>query len=111
MCCSGQIRLQQGEAKESRIRRQPRENTRRHIHALTLNLQERLHISSTFSFTFYPPSTLTDTMTVSSPTEVAPPPPRAPITSTGTGIANLPNQRHKIVAKNGANFTLMVCGE
>ncbi|KAI7875597.1 Septin [Lichtheimia hyalospora FSU 10163] len=50
-------------------------------------------------------------MTVSSPTEAAPPPPRAPITSTGTGIANLPNQRHKIVAKNGANFTLMVCGE
>ncbi|KAK9473233.1 Septin-domain-containing protein [Dipodascopsis tothii] len=27
------------------------------------------------------------------------------------GIANLPNQRHKIVFKNGANFTLMVCGE
>ncbi|KAI8142611.1 Septin-domain-containing protein [Phascolomyces articulosus] len=50
-------------------------------------------------------------MTVSSPTEVAPPPPPVPITSTGTGIANLPNQRHKIVAKNGANFTLMVCGE
>ncbi|KAF7726847.1 hypothetical protein DFQ28_004779 [Apophysomyces sp. BC1034] len=50
-------------------------------------------------------------MTVASPTEVAPPPPPVPITSTGTGIANLPNQRHKIVAKNGANFTLMVCGE
>ncbi|KAI7866237.1 Septin-domain-containing protein [Spinellus fusiger] len=33
------------------------------------------------------------------------------ITSIGTGIANLPNQRHKIVAKNGANFTVMVCGE
>ncbi|KAI8357854.1 Septin-domain-containing protein [Choanephora cucurbitarum] len=33
------------------------------------------------------------------------------VTSPGTGIANLPNQRHKIVAKNGANFTLMVCGE
>jgi cell division control protein 12 len=32
------------------------------------------------------------------------------ITAPGTGIANLPNQRHKIVAKNGANFTLMVCG-
>ncbi|KAI8377996.1 Septin-domain-containing protein [Radiomyces spectabilis] len=46
-----------------------------------------------------------------SPNEVAPPPPPAPITSTGTGIANLPNQRHKIVAKNGANFTVMVCGE
>ncbi|KAF7721239.1 hypothetical protein EC973_005021 [Apophysomyces ossiformis] len=45
-------------------------------------------------------------MTVASPTEIAPPP-----TPTGTGIANLPNQRHKIVAKNGANFTLMVCGE
>ncbi|KAK3806375.1 MAG: Septin-domain-containing protein [Benniella sp.] len=29
----------------------------------------------------------------------------------GIGIANLPNQRHKIVAKRGANFTLMVCGE
>lgn len=29
----------------------------------------------------------------------------------GTGIANLPNQRHKIVAKNGANFTIMVCGK
>lgn len=28
----------------------------------------------------------------------------------GIGIANLPNQRHKIVAKRGANFTLMVCG-
>ncbi|KAG0252435.1 hypothetical protein BG011_006988 [Mortierella polycephala] len=29
----------------------------------------------------------------------------------GIGIANLPNQRHKIVAKRGASFTLMVCGE
>lgn len=37
----------------------------------------------------------------------------APSASTlpGTGIANLPNQRHKIVAKNGANFTIMVCGK
>ncbi len=26
------------------------------------------------------------------------------------GIANLPNQRHKIVAKRGAAFTIMVCG-
>lgn len=25
------------------------------------------------------------------------------------GIANLPNQRHKIVAKRGAGFTIMVC--
>lgn len=29
---------------------------------------------------------------------------------TGIGVAHLPNQRHKIVAKRGANFTLMVCG-
>ncbi|KAK0552423.1 Septin spn4 [Tilletia horrida] len=29
----------------------------------------------------------------------------------GIGIANLPNQRHKIVAKAGAHFTLMVVGE
>ncbi|EKM77246.1 hypothetical protein AGABI1DRAFT_115406 [Agaricus bisporus var. burnettii JB137-S8] len=29
----------------------------------------------------------------------------------GIGIANLPNQRHKIVAKRGAHFTLMVVGE
>ncbi|KAI8979967.1 Septin-domain-containing protein [Pilobolus umbonatus] len=36
-------------------------------------------------------------------------PPISPFPS--TGIANLPNQRHKIVAKNGANFTIMVCGE
>lgn len=28
-----------------------------------------------------------------------------------TGIANLPNQRHKIVAKAGGHFTLMVVGE
>lgn len=44
---------------------------------------------------------------------VSPPPPSAPSSSTlpGTGIANLPNQRHKIVAKNGANFTIMVCGK
>ncbi|KEY66181.1 hypothetical protein S7711_07638 [Stachybotrys chartarum IBT 7711] len=27
------------------------------------------------------------------------------------GIANLPNQRHKIVAKRGAGFTIMVAGE
>ncbi|KAG8982302.1 hypothetical protein FRB94_009301 [Tulasnella sp. JGI-2019a] len=32
-------------------------------------------------------------------------------TSTGIGIANLPNQRHKIVAKSGAHFTIMVVGE
>jgi len=31
--------------------------------------------------------------------------------STGIGIANLPNQRHKIVAKRGTPFTLMVVGE
>lgn len=43
-----------------------------------------------------------------SPIDVATPP---PFPSNGTGIANLPNQRHKIVAKNGANFTLMVCGK
>ncbi|KZT30288.1 Septin [Neolentinus lepideus HHB14362 ss-1] len=36
----------------------------------------------------------------------APPPP-----SDGIGIANLPNQRHKIVAKHGAHFTVMVVGE
>lgn len=29
----------------------------------------------------------------------------------GIGIANLPNQRHKIVAKRGAHFTVMVVGE
>ncbi|KAI7871083.1 Septin-domain-containing protein [Spinellus fusiger] len=29
----------------------------------------------------------------------------------GVGIAHLPNQRHKIVSKRGANFTVMVCGE
>ncbi|EIW77855.1 Septin [Coniophora puteana RWD-64-598 SS2] len=29
----------------------------------------------------------------------------------GIGIANLPNQRHKIVAKSGAHFTMMVVGE
>ncbi|KAF8920884.1 hypothetical protein BGZ58_004299, partial [Dissophora ornata] len=34
-----------------------------------------------------------------------------PQVGAGIGIANLPNQRHKIVAKSGANFTLMVCGE
>ncbi|KAJ3577012.1 hypothetical protein NP233_g16 [Leucocoprinus birnbaumii] len=34
----------------------------------------------------------------------------APIND-GIGIANLPNQRHKIVAKRGAHFTIMVVGE
>ena len=27
------------------------------------------------------------------------------------GIANLPNQRHKIVSRKGANFTIMVVGK
>ncbi|KAI8980396.1 putative septin [Pilobolus umbonatus] len=31
--------------------------------------------------------------------------------SSGVGVAHLPNQRHKIVSRCGANFTLMVCGE
>lgn len=31
--------------------------------------------------------------------------------SSGIGVAYLPNQRHKIVAKRGANFTIMVCGK
>ncbi|KAJ1985549.1 Septin spn4 [Dimargaris cristalligena] len=31
--------------------------------------------------------------------------------SGGIGIANLPNQRHKIVTKLGSNFTVMVVGE
>ncbi|OAX34486.1 Septin [Rhizopogon vinicolor AM-OR11-026] len=36
----------------------------------------------------------------------------APVPSIdGIGIANLPNQRHKIVAKHGAHFTMMVVGE
>ncbi|KAJ3302003.1 hypothetical protein HDU76_005591, partial [Blyttiomyces sp. JEL0837] len=35
-----------------------------------------------------------------------------PATSGPTiGIANLPNQRHKIVSRKGANFTIMVVGE
>ncbi|CAG8487925.1 9676_t:CDS:2 [Paraglomus occultum] len=34
-----------------------------------------------------------------------------PVSTNGIGIANLPNQRHKIVAKRGTNFTLMVVGE
>lgn len=32
-------------------------------------------------------------------------------TTSGVGVAHLPNQRHKIVSKRGANFTLMVCGK
>ncbi|KAG9119817.1 hypothetical protein FRC07_004963, partial [Ceratobasidium sp. 392] len=32
-------------------------------------------------------------------------------TASGIGIANLPNQRHKIVAKKGGHFTVMVVGE
>ncbi|ORY97743.1 Septin-domain-containing protein [Syncephalastrum racemosum] len=37
----------------------------------------------------------------------------APVTvsSSGIGVAHLPNQRHKIVTNRGANFTVMVCGE
>ncbi|GAA5866680.1 hypothetical protein JCM3774_001955 [Rhodotorula dairenensis] len=31
--------------------------------------------------------------------------------STSTGIMNLPNQRHRIIAKRGGHFTLMVVGE
>ncbi|KAJ3201275.1 hypothetical protein HDU83_004942 [Entophlyctis luteolus] len=36
-------------------------------------------------------------------------PPAAPAVS--VGIANLPNQRHKIVSRKGTNFTVMVVGE
>ncbi|KAI8075337.1 Septin-domain-containing protein [Gilbertella persicaria] len=50
-------------------------------------------------------------MNTMSPMEMMSLPHAESIASPGTGIANLPNQRHKIVAKNGANFTLMVCGE
>ncbi|KAJ8659565.1 hypothetical protein O0I10_004542 [Lichtheimia ornata] len=37
----------------------------------------------------------------------------APVTvsSSGIGVAHLPNQRHKIVTNRGAKFTVMVCGE
>lgn len=35
----------------------------------------------------------------------------SPSASSGVGVAHLPNQRHKIVSKRGANFTLMVCGK
>ena len=34
--------------------------------------------------------------------------PAAGESATPIGIANLPNQRHKIVAKRGAAFTIMV---
>ncbi|RCI07471.1 hypothetical protein L249_4550 [Ophiocordyceps polyrhachis-furcata BCC 54312] len=37
--------------------------------------------------------------------------PPAPESASPIGIANLPNQRHKIVAKRGASFTIMVAGE
>lgn len=35
-------------------------------------------------------------------------PPTAAESASPIGIANLPNQRHKIVAKRGAGFTIMV---
>ncbi|KAK9712271.1 Septin spn4 [Basidiobolus ranarum] len=35
----------------------------------------------------------------------------ASVNTKGIGIANLPNQRHRIVTKQGANFTIMVIGE
>jgi hypothetical protein len=34
--------------------------------------------------------------------------PQAAESASPIGIANLPNQRHKIVAKRGAGFTIMV---
>ncbi|KAI8984162.1 putative septin [Mycotypha africana] len=33
------------------------------------------------------------------------------VSSSGIGVAHLPNQRHRLVSKKGAHFTLMVCGE
>ncbi|KAI8646594.1 Septin-domain-containing protein [Parasitella parasitica] len=33
------------------------------------------------------------------------------VSSNGIGVANLPNQKHKIISGKGTNFTLMVCGE
>jgi cell division control protein 12 len=33
------------------------------------------------------------------------------VSSSGVGIANLPNQKHRIVSNKGTNFTLMVCGK
>ncbi|CAO3666553.1 hypothetical protein G6F70_005805 [Rhizopus microsporus] len=33
------------------------------------------------------------------------------VSTSGIGIAHLPNQRHKIVTNKGTNFTIMVCGE
>ena len=37
----------------------------------------------------------------------------APVTvsSSGIGVAHLPNQKHKIVTNRGCNFTVMVCGK
>ncbi|KAJ3211205.1 hypothetical protein HDU83_002824 [Entophlyctis luteolus] len=43
---------------------------------------------------------------------MAPPAAAAPAAPTvSVGIANLPNQRHKIVSRKGTNFTVMVVGE
>jgi cell division control protein 12 len=33
-----------------------------------------------------------------------------PATAIGIGIANLPNQRHRIVTKKGTNFTVIIVG-
>ncbi|KAG2214519.1 hypothetical protein INT45_008644 [Circinella minor] len=33
------------------------------------------------------------------------------VSSSGIGVAHLPNQKHKIVTNRGCNFTVMVCGE
>jgi cell division control protein 12 len=33
------------------------------------------------------------------------------VSSSGIGVAHLPNQKHKIISKKGAHFTLMACGK
>ncbi|EIE86179.1 hypothetical protein RO3G_10890 [Rhizopus delemar RA 99-880] len=33
------------------------------------------------------------------------------LSSSGIGVAHLPNQKHRIISKKGTHFTLMVCGE
>jgi cell division control protein 12 len=33
------------------------------------------------------------------------------VSYSGVGVAHLPNQKHKIISKKGAHFTLMVCGK
>ncbi|WPH03735.1 Septin-domain-containing protein [Acrodontium crateriforme] len=121
------LRLQKGEGRSHHrlvydcsfhpiVSPHPATTTHRHAHRCCLRallLPPRVHLTIVTSRRSPPPGrhSLSHGAFFRQPSPPSSPPVTMAESTTPIGIANLPNQRHKIVAKRGAAFTVMVAGE